>query len=144
MAAASTSNNSPRSLNALGVLYARYDLSDKAEAEFQEAITSAEYTPALVNLGNMRLRDARNDDALAFYSRAEKQAPQDPFVLLGMARANHELQNFGLAAREYDELRTLNPDLANQFAYLRLQGEESTRAAEASQAADVMAWEEEK
>ena len=46
--------------------------------------------------------------------------------------------------KEYDELRTLNPELANQFAYLRLQGEEATRAAEASQATGILVWEEEK
>jgi tetratricopeptide (TPR) repeat protein len=144
LAAASKSNNSSKSLNALGVLYARYDLSDRAESQFQAAIKTVEYVPALVNLGNLRFRNAKIDDALAFYERASKQAPHDPMVLLGLARANHELQNYGIVKTEYDELRTLNPELANQFAYLRLQGDESTRAAEASQAAGTMVWEEEK
>jgi tetratricopeptide (TPR) repeat protein len=96
MAAVSKSKNSARSLNSLGVLYARYDLSDKAEAQFRAAIKSAEYVPALTNLGNLRLRDSKAEDALAFYERAYKQAPHDPLVLLGLARANHELQNFGI------------------------------------------------
>ena len=144
MAAASRSNSSPKSLNALGVLYARYDLTDKAEAQFQMAIKTAEYGPALVNLGNLRFRDARTDDALAFYERAFKQAPHDPLALLGLARANHEMQNYGAAKKQYEQLRSLSPELANQFAYLRLQGEESTRAAEASQAGSAIVWEEEK
>jgi tetratricopeptide (TPR) repeat protein len=144
LAAASKSNNSPKSLNALGVLYARYDLADKAEAQFQAAIKKSEYVPALVNLGNLRFRDGKIDDALAFYERASKQGPHDPLVLLGLARANHELQNYGIVKTEYEELRTLNPELADQFAYLRLQGEESTRAAEASQVVGVMVWAEEK
>jgi hypothetical protein len=100
--------------------------------------------PALVNLGNLRFRSAGNEDALAFYARAFKKAPHDPMVLLGLARANHELQNYGIVKTEYEELRTLNPDLADQFAYLRLQGEESTRAAAASQVVGVVVWEEEK
>jgi tetratricopeptide (TPR) repeat protein len=144
MAAASKSNSSPKALNSLGVLYARYDLSDKAEAQFQAAIKSTEYLPALVNLGNLRFQAAQNDDALTFYQRAFKQAPHNPMVLLGLARANHELQNYGMVSKEYDELRNLAPGLADQFAYLRLQGEEATRAAAVSQASDVMLWEEEK
>ena len=144
MAAVSRSKNSPRSLNALGVLYARYDLSDKAEAQFQMAVKTDEYVPALVNLGTLRFRDARPDDAIAYYERAYKQAPHDPLVLLGLARANHEQQNYGAVKKQYEELRSLSPELANQFAYLRLQGEESTRAAESSQAGGIMVWEEEK
>jgi tetratricopeptide (TPR) repeat protein len=144
MAALIKSNNSPRSLNALGVLYARYDLSDKAEAQFRAAIKTAEYVPALANLGNLRFRDSKTDEALAFYQRAFKQAPHDPLVLLGLARANHELQNYGIVKTEYDELRTLNPVLADQFAYLRFQGEAATRAAESNNVAGVMVWEEEK
>jgi len=144
MAAVSKSASSPKSLNALGVLYARYDLAEKAAAQFQAAIKTSEYVPALVNLGNLCFRDARTDDSLAFYERAYKQAPHDPLVLLGLARANHDLQNYGSVKKEYDELRTLNPELANQFAYLRLQGEEATRAAEASQATGILVWEEEK
>ena len=144
LAAASRSNNSPKSVNSLGVLYARYDLSDKAEAKFQAAVKTSEYVPALVNLGNLRFRDGKTDDALAFYERAFKQEPHDPLVLLGLARANHELQNYGTVNKEYDELRTLSPELADQFAYLRLQGEESTRAAEASQVVGVVVWAEEK
>ena len=63
---------------------------------------------------------------------------------MGYVRINHDLQNYGSVKKEYDELRTLNPELANQFAYLRLQGEEATRAAEASQATGILVWEEEK
>jgi tetratricopeptide (TPR) repeat protein len=144
MVAMSKSNSSPKSLNALGVLYARYDLSEKAEAQFQAAIMTTEYLPALVNLGNLRFRDAKTEDALAFYERASKQAPHDPLVLLGLARANHDLQNYGSVKNEYDELRNVNPELANKFAYLLLQGEESTRSAETSQAASDMLWQEEK
>jgi tetratricopeptide (TPR) repeat protein len=144
MAAASKSNNNPKALNSLGVLYARYDLSDKAEAQFQAAIKSTEYLPALVNIGNLRFLANKNDDALAFYQRAYKQASHDPMVLLGLARANHELQNYGIVSKEYDELRSLAPGLADQFAYLRLQGEEATRAAAVSQASEVMLWEEDK
>ena len=70
MAAVSRSNSSPKTLNALGVLYARYDLPDKAEAQFQAAVKTSEYAPALVNLGNLRLRGKLTEEALGFYQRA--------------------------------------------------------------------------
>jgi tetratricopeptide (TPR) repeat protein len=137
------SNNSPRALNALGVLYARYDLDEKAEAQFQAAVKTGEYANALVNLGNLRLHEKRAEDALGFYQRAAKVAPHDPLVLLGLARSNHELQNYGLVNKVYDELKAQSPELAARFAYLRLQGEEATRAADASQAKEIMLWGEE-
>jgi len=138
------SKNSPKSLNALGVLYARYDLSDKAEVQFQTIIRKGEYVPALVNLGNLRFRDHNIDDALAFYERAQKLAPHDPYVLLGLARVNQELRNYDAVRQQYDELKTLRPELANEFGYLQPQGEEATRAADAGRLVDIVPWEEEK
>jgi len=97
-----------------------------------------------VNLGNLRLREKRVEEALGFYQRAAKVAPHDPLVLLGLARSNHELQNYGIVKTEYEELKLRNPELAAQFAYLRLQGEEATRAADSSRAAEILVWGEEK
>jgi tetratricopeptide (TPR) repeat protein len=144
LSAAARSNNSPRALNALGILYARYDLLDKAEPQFLAAVRKGEYAPALVNLGNLRLRMKRAQEAIGFYERAARVAPHDPLVLLGLARSNHELQNYGLVKAEYDELKAKSPELAQRYAYLRLQGEEATRAREMTLADDAMLWEEEK
>jgi hypothetical protein len=48
-----TSNNDPRQINRLGVLYALYGLLDKAEAEFKRIPAAGKNFPALVNLGNL-------------------------------------------------------------------------------------------
>ena len=69
MAAVSRSNSSPKTLNALGLLHARYALLDKAEVQFQAAVKTSEYVPGLVNLGNLRLRGKRTEEALGFYQR---------------------------------------------------------------------------
>jgi tetratricopeptide (TPR) repeat protein len=142
LAAVQKSGSSPQSLNSLGVLYARYGLADKAEAQFTGALKGGEYLPALLNLGNLRFLKKDFEGALLFYGRAEKLEPHIPSVLLALARANHELQNYGTAAKAYDELKTVSPELADQFAYLKLQGEEATRAAEAKAVTDVVIWEE--
>lgn len=143
LAAIGKSTNSPKLLNSLGVLYAKYDLESKAEAEFQAAVKKQEYLYALLNLGNLRLQDKRDAEALEFFQRAAKVAPHDPLVLLGLARANHEMQNYGLAISEYEELRTRDPELAARFGYLRLQEEEATRAAEGNPVGDILIWGEE-
>lgn len=144
LAAVERSHGSAQSLNALGVLYARYDLESKAEAQFQAALKNGEDLAALLNLGNLRFLRHNMDGALEFYERAAGQAPHNPSVLLALARANHELQNYGTVSKQYKELRTLSPELANRFSYLQLQGEEATRAAQTSQLIDTVVWEEEK
>lgn len=132
LAEVSKSNGSPNTLNALGVLYARWDLLEKAEAQFKAALQTNEYAPALVNLGNLRLLANSAEEALGFYQRAAAVAPHDPAVLLGLARSNYELRNYGLVEEEFDELQTQSPQLAEQFSYLRLHGEEATEAAQAN------------
>jgi tetratricopeptide (TPR) repeat protein len=132
----------PKSVNALGVLYARYDMTDSAEREFQRILAKNEYLPALTNLGNLYFLKGDWDKALSFYDRAYKLAPKDPKVLLGVARVNHELQNYGTVKKAYDALKTADPDLAGRFAYLDLRGEASTRAAETSGVRDEMVWSE--
>jgi len=136
------SGGNPASVNALGVLYARYGLADKAEAQFTAALKSGEYLPTLMNMGNLRFLKRDMEGALSFYERAARLAPHIPSVLLGLARANHGLQNYGTAAKAYDELKALSPDLAERFSYLRLKGEEATRAAAMAAVNDVVVWEE--
>jgi len=143
LAAVGNGGDSPGTLNALGVLYARYGLCDEAEARFQSAVEAGEYVPALVNLGNLRLLGNLPEEALGFYQRAAAVAPHDEKVLLGLARSHHELQDYELAKAEYDELKTRSARLAEQFSYLGLP-DEATPAAEANQAKHVMVWGEEK
>ena len=97
-----------------------------------------------MNLGNLRLRGKLTEEALGFYQMAATVAPHNPAVLLGLARSNHELQNYGLVEEEYDELQTRSPQLAAQFSYLGMQGEEAALAAEANVVKDIMVWGEEK
>jgi len=130
----------PKSVNALGVLYARYDMLDSAEREFQRVLANNEYLPALTNLGNLYYLKQDWDKSLSFYDRAFKVNPKDPKVLLGEARVNHELQNYGMVKKTYDALKTADPDLAGRFGYLDLKGEASTRAAETSGVKDEMIW----
>jgi hypothetical protein len=138
---ASTSKNLG-AVNRLGVLYAQYGLDDQAEAEFRKILQREENAPALINLGNLMFLKGRMDEALKLYGRADAASPDNPTVLLCLARANHEIENYGSVKTAYDRLKKLNPDLAARFAYLDLRGEEATRAADITQVRNVVIWEE--
>jgi tetratricopeptide (TPR) repeat protein len=137
-------SGSARSANSLGVLYARYGLLDKAKAVFEDLVRKEEYAPALVNLGNIAKLEGRTDNALKLYERAYKSAPSSALVVLALARTNHELENYGLARKQYADLARLDPALAARYSYLDLKGEEGSRAAEAAGLRDAVEWMEAK
>jgi tetratricopeptide (TPR) repeat protein len=133
-------NSSPKSLNDLGVLYARYGLLDNASQQFTQAVARAEFVPALVNLGNVNYLRADLESALTYFSRAYKADKTNATALLGLARVSSEQEDYGTAKRYYDALKQQDANLAKQFAYLELKGEASTRAAEISQLKEVVVW----
>jgi tetratricopeptide (TPR) repeat protein len=126
--------------NRLGALYGRFGLLDKAEAEFTLALAREEYVPALVNLGNVLYLRKDVERAADLYDRAYRKAPNSAGALLGLARVNHDQQNFGLSTRMFGKLKAADPGLAERFAYLEGKGDEQSRAAAASQAREVMSW----
>ena len=128
-------------INKLGLIYARYGLYDRAEKQFAKLVGS-DYVPALLNMGNILLKRSDLKGALGYYERAQKKDPQNPRALLGVARTNHALENYGQVREAYTALKAIDPDLAARFSYLDLRGEEATRAAEAGKAAEVLIWEE--
>ncbi|MBA7484183.1 MAG: tetratricopeptide repeat protein [Spirochaeta sp.] len=130
-------------INKLGVLYAKYELTDRAMAQFNKTLKTGEYYPALINMGNIYYLQGSMERALEYYERAAKKAPDNPRVLLCLARVSHELENYGLVRKSYARLKSVDPDLAEQFAYLDLRGEEAARAAEMSAVTEVVVWEEE-
>lgn len=114
-------------VNALGVLYARYGLLDDARREFQKAAATG-HSAALVNLGNIHFlaKDYRN--AAGAYRQVLDKSPKNMHALLGMAKAQFELENMGEARLLYGELRAMHPDLATRYTYLGGGAGETARA----------------
>ena len=138
------SGETAKLVNKRGVLYARYGVNDKAEMEFTKSLSmNSKYMPALMNLGNIYYLNDEMERALELYERATRIQPKNPKVLLCVTRANHELENYGSAKKTYNKLKKIDPDLAVEYAYLDLAGDDATRAANMSQMKDVMIWEEE-
>ncbi len=138
-----SSGGSPELRNKLGVLYAKYGLFEKAEEEFNKILSTGEVVPTLVNLGNIYYLKEDWHKALEYYERAYQRAPSNSRVLLPIARVHHMLENYGLARRTYQQLKELDPALAERFAYLDLQGETGVRAAKISEVEGVVVWSEE-
>ena len=82
-------------------------------------------------------------NAQVYYGRALEKDPDNPKVILAAARVNHELENYGTVRNMYARLKVLDDELAEQFAYLDLRGEEASRAAEISGLKEMILWEEE-
>jgi tetratricopeptide (TPR) repeat protein len=129
--------------NKLAVLYARYGLYDKSLTAFKEINDSRTYVPALLNTGNIYYLRGDYREALSWYERVLETKSTNRKALLGSARCNHELENYGTVRDAYQKLKGLDPDLAQRFAYLDLKGEEGNRAADALGLKELVIWEEE-
>jgi len=140
--AASSATDVPGARNKLGVLCARYGRYDKAVTAFKQALQPKEYLPALVNLANVSYLKAQWADAKQYYERASKLDALNPRVILGIARAAFELGDYATSTRQFGYVKKLDSDLAGKFAYLDQGSSETTRAASASAAKEVVVWEE--
>ena len=131
----------PKTVNKLGVLYARYGLYEKAQKEFSRSLEKqGDYMPALMNLGNLHYLKEDIRSALTYYEKAYSLAPENPKVLLCVARANHDMENYGTVKKYYGKLQSLNPELARQFAYLDMKADDTMRASDAKRMREVMVW----
>jgi tetratricopeptide (TPR) repeat protein len=140
----SATGGSVRSINKLGVLYARFGLMDRAREQFERILRDREYLPALVNLGMILYLSDEFEAALGYFQRADRMSQDRPSVLLSLARTHHELGNYPEAKRAYERLQLVEPEVAKRYAYLNLAGSEtSTRAGGADEARREALWEEE-
>jgi tetratricopeptide (TPR) repeat protein len=114
----------------LGTLYARYGMYPEAEKQYQAAINSNKYLPAIVNMGNVKF--LRNDlkQALAFYQQALAIKPKDARILLNVAQAYHEMEKYDDARKYYFQAKELDPAMAMKYKYIETSEDRGVRGAE--------------
>ena len=134
------SGNRSRLINKLGVLYGRYGFYDKAETEFKKIANA--YIPAMTNLGNISYQKKDMMAALAWYGQALDKDPDNRTALLGSARANYEIENFGSVKMLYTKLEETDARLAERYAYLVSASDDTGRASSAALKESAV-WEEE-
>jgi len=137
-----SSGDHPRAVNKLGVLYARFGLIEDAEREFRKALSKGDYVPSLINLGNVLYLKKDLPAALKYFSKANDRDPDNPIALLNIARINHEMENYGTVKQSYERLVIVAPQLAEEYKYLELRGDEAVRASDSIGTKEVMVWEE--
>jgi tetratricopeptide (TPR) repeat protein len=127
----------------MGVVYAKYEMTDQAKTWFERAVEEEPYADAYLNLGHLEFMDEDYITALDYYDKAKDLAPGNPKVLLAESRAHHELENYGFAINYYDQLAETDPLLAEQFSYLQFRGQEYGRASDVALMKSLIVWGEE-
>ncbi|HSV92256.1 MAG TPA: hypothetical protein VLH81_04230 [Desulfobacterales bacterium] len=136
-------NSDPEALNALGVFCAKFGRYPEAEVHLTNASKKdTKYIAPLLNLGQISIVEHDLGTSLDFFERAQKLDGKSSLVLLGLARVNHEMENYGAVRTALAELKKVDQGLATEFAYLELKGDEAQRAADISGAKEVAKWAE--
>ncbi len=137
-----TNPNDIRRRNQLAVVYARYGLYDNALEEFLRILNTQEYPPALTNVANIYYLRGDLAEAADYYDRALNHDEDNQAALLGLARCNYDMENYGLVRQTYGRIQELDPELAERFAYLDLRADEETRASAVAELSNTVVWEE--
>ncbi|HET6452163.1 MAG TPA: hypothetical protein VFI08_12675 [Spirochaetia bacterium] len=135
------SSHSLPAMNSLGVLFAKYGRADQAEAVFKQVLAARPYLPTLLNLGNLYYLKEDWSAALACYAQANEIVPNNPHVIVALAKVNQELQNYPELQKYYDKLKGIDPTLAGQYAYLGQGKESGARAADVATERRNVIWE---
>ncbi|MFP4268550.1 MAG: tetratricopeptide repeat protein [Spirochaetaceae bacterium] len=131
-----------RQRNALGVLYARYGVYEKALEEFREA-ADAGYRRAHINIGNVAFLLGEYETALNWYERVNEQYPDNPAAVIGLARTYYELDQYDQADFYFDIATQMEPELADRYSYLSARvGGTIARASAAMDRLGDMLWDE--
>ena len=135
-----TSTKDIRVRNSLGILLARYGELQKASIELSRATMQQDYVPALINLGHIYYIQEDYVRAQPFYERAYDQAPFDPRVILALAKVNYRLENFGNARRNHEKLESIDPELAEEFSFLKSPYDPNVGIPKEFEEKDVVVW----
>ena len=133
---------SAAAINKLGVLYARFGLFDKAEAQFRAAIKKQEIAGTLINLGNIAFLKGEYAESLSWYDRALKRSPDSAKVLVAIARTQAQLGAFDLARVAFERARAIDSSEAESYAFLGGTTGEIGRAAGAEEEKRRVEWNE--
>jgi hypothetical protein len=129
-------SESKRDYNDLGIQAAIFHKYSIAESAFTTALSlDRNYLSPLVNLGNLYLLQERYLDAIhTFYTAEENLKERDREesrthlkIMLNIARAYYELEDYDKSTEYYDRVEELDPELTEGFGYLK-KSDDSTRA----------------
>ena len=138
------SGNSPRLVNRLGILYARYGLYDEALNELLPLVRgNRPHAPSLVNIGNIYYLRDDSGTALEYYRRAYDLRQDDPGILISLARTHFEREEYAAAEERYRMAEVLAPELAQDFSYIVSETSSADTGRASSTRQTSVVWDEE-
>jgi tetratricopeptide (TPR) repeat protein len=97
-----------------------------------------------MNMGNLAFAGNRMEDALDYYTRADRKRSGKPIVVLNLARANYELRRYEQVEKYYGQLLSISERMAEKYSYLDMKkGDSTSRASESGMMKGEMVWYEE-
>ncbi len=131
-----------RQRNSLGILYARYGMYAEAREEFQAA-AAMDYHGAFVNMGNVAFLLGDFAVAETWFRKASTVMPDDPAVIIGLARTMYELDRYEEADALFRRAIIFQPELAVRYGYLSASiGGSGSRASAVADRGGGMMWDE--
>ncbi len=134
-----TGPSSAKVRNGRGVLYAKYGFYAEAVDNFREAARAGS-SSALVNLGNLLMLQSDPAGAYAYYVKAAAQLPRNPKLQANLAQAAAACGKKTEAEAALRELRALDPELADRYAYVAGAGDPSSSGQRAAAAGTAVIW----
>ena len=129
----SSRGRAPALVNRLAILYARYGLYDRARSELEELLAERpDYAPGLANLATVEMLSGDLVRADTLFRSALASDPDNPSIMIGLARVSHRLENYGTSAQMIERVRELDPGLADRHAHLALR-DDGVRASAAGE-----------
>jgi len=131
--------------NSLGIVYAQYGLYAEAKAEFEQAANLG-HLPALVNLANVAFLLKDYETAASYFEKALATQPGNKAAMMGLARARYELDAYAEADDLFARVKSIDPVLAEHYAYLSSKVDVGQALRASSAAADRgggMTWDQE-
>lgn len=114
--------------NDRGVLYAKYGLYDEAERDLKSAARE-QYTPAIINLGNVAFIKSDYQTAYGYYAQAARISPDNPRLLVNLATAAASLGRTDEVVATLERVKKLDPKIADRYASLAQTSTATTRSA---------------
>ena len=105
-----SSNGSLVAMNSLGVLYAKYGQSEKAEQEFKQMLDEGGICLRF-SIWGICTSPGKTGRMPWSCTAGERDDPSNPHTLLALARVNQELQNYVDAKNSYERLKESTPAL---------------------------------
>jgi len=132
-----------KAVNALGVLYARNGMYDKAIETIKPLSDGNNvYLPSVLNIANLYYLTENLELAVRYYKAAADSLNNPAPSYLGLAMAEYKLGNLTEAENAYSTFAVMMPEKAEKYAFLAGSQSGDSRASSALGSTEVL-WEDE-